>query len=239
MKNVEFQITGMHCASCAAIINRAMDKTAGISKANVNYSTARAKVVYDPKQVKEADLIGIVKKKGFGAMVYDAKKSNQAALQKEEIADFKFRFFTSLVFAIPAFIIGMVFMWIGYNMPYHAYVLWALATPVQFYIGWPFYVGTWNALKNKTANMDSLIAIGTSAAYFFSFYAIVFAPELGQYFETSALLITLVLFGKYLEARAKGKTSDAIKKLMSLSAKEARVISSFHYHFGRSSLVLN
>jgi Cu+-exporting ATPase len=128
-----------------------------------------------------------------------------------------------MIFAIPAFIFGMVFMWAGIMIPYNDYILWALATPVQFIVGWQFYKGTWSALKNKSANMDSLIALGTSAAYFFSVYLVLFHPGSGQYFETSAILITLVIMGKYFEAIAKGRTSEAIKKLMQLTPKTAMV----------------
>ena len=108
-------------------------------------------------------------------------------------------------------------------LPHQDYVLWILATPVQFYIGLQFYKGTWTALKNKSANMDTLVSLGTSAAYFFSVY-VVLSGNGHQYFEASAILITLVIFGKYLEAKAKGKTSEAIKKLMHLSPKKATVI---------------
>ena len=128
------------------------------------------------------------------------------------------------MFAVPAFIIGMVLMWLGIDVPYRDYILWILATPIQFFIGWQFYVGTWHAIRNKSANMDTLIAIGTSAAYFFYIYVVLFEPGMGQYFEVSAILITLVVMGKLLEAVAKGKTSEAIKKLMQLSPKTATVI---------------
>ncbi|NTV22811.1 MAG: copper-translocating P-type ATPase, partial [Nanoarchaeota archaeon] len=127
-------------------------------------------------------------------------------------------------FALPAFIIGMVLMWLDVMVPYRDYILFLLATPVQFVIGQQFYSGALSALKSRTANMDTLIALGTSAAYFFSLYNIIWNPEAGQYFETSAILITLVLLGKWLEALAKGKTSDSIKKLVSLSPKQATVV---------------
>ncbi|MFH1591384.1 MAG: heavy metal translocating P-type ATPase [archaeon] len=225
MKKAVLNISGMHCASCATLIDRSLKKTEGVSNANVNYSTHKAVVEYDENAVSPETLIGAVKKRGYGASMSgkdDFKKQQRE--QKREIRGLKYNFYLSLIFTVPAFIIGMVFMWLDIMLPYQDYILWALATPVQFYIGWPFYVGTWNALKNKTANMDTLIAVGTSAAYFFSVYAVLFASGLGQYFETSAMLITLVILGKYLEAVAKGKTSDAIKSLMKLSPKQAHVI---------------
>lgn len=224
MKTAEIGITGMHCASCATLIDKSLSRLKGVIDANVNYSTAKATVRYDESEADVEDMIATVKKKGYDAYLPTKGENRQAAAQKKEIEYFRKMFFLSLLFAIPTFIIGMIFMWMGIHIPGQDYILWALATPVQFIVGWQFYKGSWAALKNKSANMDSLIAIGTSAAYFFSVYAVLFNPSLGQYFETSAILITLVIMGKYLESAAKGKTSDAIKKLMSLSPKKARVI---------------
>ncbi|MBI1968787.1 copper-translocating P-type ATPase, partial [Candidatus Woesearchaeota archaeon] len=141
-------------------------------------------------------------------------------LRQQEIRTLKNKVLLSSVLSFPALLISMFLS----ALPYHEYLLWLLATPVQFYIGRPFYQGTWAALKNKSANMDSLIAIGTSAAYFYSVYAVLFTPDAHQYFEISAILITLVLLGKYLEAVAKGKTSQAIAKLVKMGAKMATVI---------------
>ncbi|MBI5880711.1 copper-translocating P-type ATPase [archaeon] len=188
MKTANLRITGMHCASCAAIVNKAG--------------------------------------KGYGAELIQGYEDpeKQAKLQAAEIRKVLDLFLTSLVFTVPAVIIGMVLMWLGVEVPYKEYLLWALATPVQFYVGWQFYKGTWHSLRNRTANMDTLIAVGTSAAYFYSVYVILFAQDLGQYFETSAILITLVVLGKYLEAAATGKTSEAIKRLIGLSPKTATVI---------------
>jgi Cu+-exporting ATPase len=109
-------------------------------------------------------------------------------------------------------------------IPYAPYILWILSTPVQFYVGWHFYKGALSALKNRTANMDSLIAIGTSAAYFYSAYLVLATGGAQTYFESSAVLISLVMLGKYLEAMAKGRASEAIRKLLELSPKKARII---------------
>ncbi|MDO8556415.1 MAG: heavy metal translocating P-type ATPase [Nanoarchaeota archaeon] len=222
MKRSQFAIQGMHCASCATIISKALLKVPGVKEANVNFSTARAFVVADDT-VTDDVLMGMVKQKGYTAVPF-SEGVDQKVLEQREYNRLVRKLYASLVFAVPAFIIGMVLMWLGVEVPYRDYILWALATPVQFVIGWEFYRGMWVALKNKSANMDSLIAIGTSAAYGFSVYTVLFAPELGQYFEVSALLITLVLLGKVLEARAKGKTSEAIQRLMGLSPKIARVV---------------
>jgi len=214
----------MHCASCAATIETTLSKAQGVSKANVNFSTAKAIIEHDPAVLGENKLIELVKNAGYSAEVLkDSDTHKHSDFQKKEADYFKKRFLFSMIFAVPAFIFGMVFMWAGIMIPYNDYILWALATPVQFIVGWQFYKGTWSALKNKSANMDSLIALGTSAAYFFSVYLVLFMPGSGQYFETSALLITLVIMGKYFEAIAKGRTSEAIKKLMQLSPKTAMV----------------
>ena len=224
-KKTNLSITGMHCASCAAIINKALAKTKGVKEANVNFSTAKATIEHDESQIKEKELIEIIKGKGYGAGTLGEGKDFEKQLenQKKEAKKYRNTFLFSLIFAIPAFVIGMAFMWIGLMIPFQDYILWLLATPIQFIVGWQFYKGTWNALKNKSANMDSLIALGTSAAYLFSVYNVLFNPEGGQYFETSAILITLVIMGRWFEAIAKGRTSDAIKKLMSLSPKTAVV----------------
>jgi Cu+-exporting ATPase len=226
MKTTNLRISGMHCASCAAIINKALSKASGVKEANVNFSTSKGTVNFDEKSIDEKKLVEVVKSKGFNAEVIEGKDdfAKQEKMQKAEIKKIRNLFITSLIFALPAFIIGMVLMWLDVAVPYREYVLWLLATPVQFYVGAQFYKGMWHSLKNKTANMDTLIAVGTSAAYFYSVYIILFNPSIGQYFETSAILITLVILGKYLEALATGKTSEAIKKLMGLSPKTATVI---------------
>jgi Cu+-exporting ATPase len=150
--------------------------------------------------------------------------------EKRELEELKRLFIISLIFSVPAFIIGMFFMedslfFVGFEMPMGMVLLFVLATPVQFVVGSRFYKGAWAALKNKTSNMDTLIALGTSAAYFYSFYIVFFAVEQsGQYFEAATTIITLVLMGKLLEMIAKGKTSEAIKKLMGLAPKTAIVI---------------
>lgn len=227
MKRTTLEITGMHCASCSTLITRGLLKKEGIKEANVNYGTAKATVLYDDAKLSDNDLISVVKSKGYGASVSDGKidPEKQERMQKKEIKELKNTFMFSLIFTIPAFIIGMILMPFNlYQVPYADFILFLLATPVQFVIGEQFYRGFWSALKNKTANMDSLIAIGTSAAYFFSIYNIFFSPENGQYFEAGAIIISLVVLGKWLEAIAKGKTSEAIKKLMGLSPKTATVI---------------
>ncbi len=220
MKKIKLNISGMHCSSCSVLIEKSLKKMEGVKTSNVNFSTANANVEYDEFKIEENKFIEKIKDLGYSA---DIEKNGKKQEQRErkEIANLREKLLISSIFAIPAFILGMFFM--KNPLPYQDYILWSLATPVQFYIGSQFYKGAWGALKNKSANMDTLVALGTSAAYFFSVY-VVLSGVGNQYFEASAVLITLVIFGKYLEAKAKGKTSEAIKKLMHLSPKKATVI---------------
>lgn len=226
MKKTDLDIKGMHCASCSTLINRSLSKADGVKEANVNYATGKALVVYDESKLSDNDLIKIVQSKGYDAIVSEGTVDveKKEAEQKGEIKKYRDNLILGLVFSIPAFIIGMVFMLLDIMIPHEGFILFLLATPVQFIVGSDIYRSFWVALKAKNANMDTLIAIGTSAAYLYSVYAIFFNPSLGQYFETSAILITFVMLGRYLEARAKGKTGEAIKSLMQLSPKTATVI---------------
>jgi Cu+-exporting ATPase len=249
--HVVLAITGMTCASCSAVIEKTLGKLHGVDAAVVNLAMETATVDFDPTVVGPDEIIGAVTGVGYGVTLKvetigvaesggDAQREAQHAFQRHQQRLFVF----SLIFAIPAFLISMVppfmtavpaglaallantfgGMWDA--MMVQKYLAFALVTPVQFYVGWQFYRGAWHALKRRTGNMDLLIAIGTSAAYFYS-VAATFIPALqGEpvFYETSALLITFVLMGKLLEARAKGRTSDAIKTLMGLAAKTARVV---------------
>ena len=221
------KITGMHCQSCVSLVERALKKHDGIISSSVNFSTEKASIEYDPGVTSVQELIDLIKTKGYGASIQkESGIKDDEQQRKAELKVLKFDVLLSSLFAIPAFILSMFFM--KDPLPDQDFIMWFLATPVQFYIGRQFYSGAWAALKNKTANMDTLIALGTSAAYLFSVYVILFTEGGHQYFEASAVLITLVVFGKYLEARAKGKTSEAITKLMKLGAKTATVIRDSH-----------
>ena len=211
-------IDGMHCASCAVLITKSLEKIPGVKTANVNYGTQKAHVEFDEKLANENDLMEAVKKRGYTANL-DVSPQREQQLREHEIRQLKQQLILGAIFSFPALLIGMIFM----DFPYREWVLFVLATPVQFYVGRHFYLGAWTALLNKTASMDTLIALGTSAAYFYS-VASLFGLVEEQYFEVGAILITLVIFGKYLEAIAKRKTGDAIRKLMDLSSKMARVL---------------
>ncbi|MDP2907642.1 MAG: heavy metal translocating P-type ATPase, partial [Nanoarchaeota archaeon] len=221
MKKTTLTVKGMHCASCAVIIEKALKKTAGVTNANVNFSTEKATIEFDPDVVNEEKFVELTKDLGYAAEVFTGKDADrEARLREKEIKSLRLKLITGILLSAPALIISMFIM----DLPYRIFILWFLATPVQFYIGAQFYKGAWGALKNKTSGMDTLIAMGTSAAYFYSVYVVLFDPMGHQYFEAAAVLITLVVLGKYLEAIAKGKTSEAIKRLMGLSPKTATVI---------------
>ena len=224
-KRTDLSISGMHCASCIAIVEKALLKVEGVEKAEVNLATEKATVVHK-EDVALLSLIAAVDKKGYIAKAWDKNSNLNDAFEKKKktIEEWKNLLIFSLLFTVPIFIIGMVFMWLGIEVPYANWILFILATPVQFVAGAPFYRGAWSSLKNKSASMDTLIALGTSAAYFYSIYVIFFEPGLQQYFETSAILITFVVMGKYFEESAKGRTNDAIKKLVDLSPKFATLI---------------
>lgn len=242
-KRIQLALSGMHCTSCAHIIERGLKKVVGVKEVHVNFTAEKATVTYDQNKVSEEDLILAVKKTGYKASSYDATDTEyEAKKRKGEIKYQTFKFIVSFILSFPMlyFMLFDFFSFIpGKTLltPYIGIVSFILAAPVQFIIGAGFYKGMWSALRMKTFNMDSLIAIGTSVAFIYSAisyitYAITTGSLIGLngekipdlYFETAAFLITFVVLGKLLEAKAKGKTSDAIKKLMGLQAKTARVI---------------
>ncbi len=217
MKKTDLTITGMHCASCSTLITRGLSKVPGVSKANVNYAAGRALVEFDEGVASDSQLVDKVKSLGYGATV-GVDHDHEKMLRKEEIEELKLKLLIGTILSIPAIALGMFLMEFPYRLP----LLFLLATPVQFFVGLSFYQGAISALRNKTASMDTLIALGTSTAYLYSIAALFgFASE--QYFEVGASLITLVILGKYLEAVAKGRASDAIRKLMDLTPKMATV----------------
>ncbi|MFH1589219.1 MAG: heavy metal translocating P-type ATPase [archaeon] len=222
-KKTTLNITGMTCASCSTLINKALNKTEGVESANVNLTTNKATISYDDKIVDVKSLINIVKKKGYGATENSGNNdySKEALQSKKHYERLQRELIIGSIFAIPVFILGMFFM--DNPIPYQSIIMWLLATPVQFLVAFPMYKSAFAALKGFSANMDTLIVMGTSAAYFYSVFVIL-SGGMHVYFEASAVLITIVVFGRVLEAKAKGKTSDAIKKLIGLKPKNATVI---------------
>ena len=243
MKTQKLSISGMHCASCANIIERSLKKLPGMAQTNVSFATEKASLSFDETKISDQSILDTVKKSGYTAIILDEKNANyETEKRRAELKELFHKFIFSLVLSIPMFYFMLMdfFNWIpGTKMllPFVGIISLILTTPVQFIIGSGFYKGMWSALRMKTFNMDSLIAIGTSVAYFYSLfnftnYFLTTGSLVGLngakiselYFETAAFLITFVILGKWLESKAKGETSEAIKKLMGLQAKTARVI---------------
>jgi Cu+-exporting ATPase len=231
---VGLKITGMSCAACSAKIEKKLNRTEGVKKAAVNLATEKASVEYDAKALKLSDIIKIIKDLGYDAQrEEEVNKDKEQEQREKEIRALKINLIISALLSTPL-LLAMIFSMLHLESPllsflHNPYFQLAIATPVQFIIGSRFYKHAYYALRSKSANMDVLISMGTSAAYFFSLYNVFFEEVMpgmmkNLYFEASAVIITLILLGKYLEAAAKGKTSEAIKKLMGLQAKTARVI---------------
>lgn len=233
-EKVEFDISGMTCAACATRIEKVVRKMAGVSDANVNFALETISVTYNEKEVQPSDMVAKVKKIGYELR---PKEDGQEKMdhKQAEIRKQTLKFVLSAILTLPllwtmvAHFNFLSFIYLP-DIFMNPWFQLALATPVQFIVGAQFYKGAYTSLKNKSANMDVLVALGTSAAYFYSLYlsfewmnaGSVGEPEL--YFEASAVIITLILLGKLFEVRAKGKTSQAIQKLLDLQAKTARVV---------------
>ncbi len=297
-KHLTLPILGMTCANCVATVERNLKKVDGVETANVNLSSERAAVSYDPEKASIADFIGRVQRAGYevamgeaslgiknlsdqadvlrlekklkaieGVIEASVNLASQKALvryiptvvsqnelrrtirsagfepieadlnledaeakaRKKEVALQRKLLIIGLIFTVPLFLLsmgrdfGLLPMSIA-HAPWLAYLFWALATPVQFYVGWQYYLNGFKSIRSGSANMDVLVALGSSAAYFYSI-PIVFGLIPGHvYFETSAVIITLVKLGKFLEVKAKGGASDAIRKLMDLRPRKAYII---------------
>ena len=234
---IDLPITGMTCANCVATVERTLNRLEGVVEATVNFASEKATVRYVPGTIDRAEMAAAVRKAGYdvveaaeGEEVEDAEAAARAA----EIRHQWTRLIVGIIFSAPLFLFSMSrdLGFLG-HWAHDAWVNWlflALATPVQFYVGWDYYTGAYKSLRNGSANMDVLVAMGSSVAYLYS-VAVLIAKTLGSnawgehvYFETSAVIITLIVLGKLLEAQAKGQTSAAIKKLMGLQAKTARVV---------------
>ena len=223
-----FPVTGMTCATCAGHVEEALKSLPGVISANVNLASEKATVEYieglDTDGLKKA-----VKDAGYELGSETATLEDVTRTARREIGGLKRRFIVSAV--ISAVIMTIMYVPALMMNSYAGYVMFFLATPVQFWAGWRFYRGAWGALKHRTTDMNTLVAVGTSVAYFYSATALFFPGlfrgvnmELTMYFDTSATIITLILFGRYLEARAKGETSEAIGKLIGLRPDTATII---------------
>jgi Cu+-exporting ATPase len=258
--SIDLPITGMTCASCVRNVERAVSRQPGVLSVNVNLATEKATVTYLPGAVRRADLIHAVEAAGYGVLdLTDAAEPEDAerAARQAEIDRQRRMVWVGALFTVPLFVLSMardlyISSFAGSSMAAHImdgamqgpnpalnWLLWSgwpyvfglLATPVQFIVGRQYLVGAIKAARNRSANMDTLIAIGSSAAYLYSVAVLAgltfgFAGAIGDhvYFETAAVILTLITLGKLLEARAKGRTSEAIRKLMGLAPKTATLL---------------
>jgi P-type Cu+ transporter len=233
-EKAELNITGMTCAACAARIEKGLNKLDGIANATVNLALETAIVEYYPSAVSVQDMMKKIENLGYKAEQKQEHGKEFVDHREKEIQRQKQKFIISLIFSLP-----LLWSMAGHfsftdfiyvpELFMNPWVQFAFATPVQFGIGKQFYVGAFKALKNKSANMDVLVALGTSAAYFYSLYQSILSigsnvHMVELYYETSAILITLIILGKLFEARAKGRSSKAIQKLMGYQAKTATVL---------------
>lgn len=228
---VKFKVVGMHSSHCEGIIRKTVSDLKGVKSIDANFANAEAIVEYNPRIISKSDIKKAIDKAGYEAIEEkeDIVDREKEARQKE-IKVLRNKFIIGAVLSIFIFLGSFPewFSWYPKQLQSY-YILFLLTIPVQFWVGSQFYKGFWNALKHKTSDMNSLIAIGTSAAFLYStvttFYPSFFREGLAKvYYDTAAIIITLIILGRYLEAVVKGHTSEAIKKLMGLQAKTATVI---------------
>jgi len=235
-RQLTLPITGMTCANCAATVERALCRTEGVAGASVSYATERAIVELSEGGATLEDLSIAVERVGYGVLQADPDELHdvEAAARQRELENQTRKFWIGVGFAGPLFILSMArdFGFLG-SWAYAHWVNWlmfVLASPVQVYVGWDYYVGGWKALRAGSANMDVLVALGSTVAYVYSVVVVVMLTAgstlAGEhvYFETAALIITLIKLGKLLEVRAKGETSEAIRELIGLQPDTARVV---------------
>ncbi|AIY77803.1 TPA: heavy metal translocating P-type ATPase [Bacillus tropicus] len=230
----EFTVSGMTCAACANRVEKRLNKLEGVNEATVNFALESATVDFNPDEINVNEMKSAITKLGYKLEVKSDEQDGSTDHRLQEIERQKKKFIISFILSFPllwAMVSHFSFTSFIYlpDMLMNPWVQLALATPVQFIIGGQFYVGAYKALRNKSANMDVLVALGTSAAYFYSVYLSIQSIGSSEhmtdlYFETSAVLITLIILGKLFEAKAKGRSSEAIKKLMGLQAKTATVV---------------
>jgi P-type Cu+ transporter len=230
MKKQTYSVTGLHCASCVKVIEDNLSKATGVESVNVNLASEKMTVEFDPETLSSDQIKKRVKLVGYGATEVEEKapQNNDTGWFTDPLI---LRFVLAVALSLPVLIISMpqLLMFVGINaewlMDFPGRKLWllALTTPVQFVAGWQFIQGAAIAARNKTANMDTLVAVGTLSAYFFSLYNTLFANG-DVFYETAAVLISFILFGKILESQAKKRSGSAISELMNLASPTARVV---------------
>ncbi len=236
VERIDLPVTGMTCAACAARIERSLAKAEGVEEASVNLATERAMVRFDPSVTAIDKIVETIRDAGYDAIIPAPVKSisgedEQSRIRREEYDKLQRKFWIALVLAIPVLVIAMSHGRIAaLDFPGARWIQLYLTTPIVFYCGAQFYRGAWAALRHRAADMNTLIAIGTGSAYLYSIVALLTSATDSRgmpapvYFEAAAVIIALILLGRMLEARAKGRTSEAIKRLIELQSKTATVI---------------
>jgi Cu+-exporting ATPase len=223
-RDVILNISGMTCAACSARIEKVVGKAKGVHSIHVNLASEKAQISYIPDVVNERDLIGAVEKAGYGAkLASDTVDEDEKVRKQREYKRDVLIFWCSVALTLPLVIQMFYMMFQGINTLMPNWVSWLFATPVQFYVGWRFYKGAYHALRGGAANMDVLVALGTSVAYIYS-VILTIQGNMDVYFDSSATVVTLIFMGKLLEVRAKAKSGAAIETLAKLGAKVAHVI---------------
>ncbi len=224
-----FPVLQMTCASCAVSVESIIKSQAGVVDANVNYANAKVSVEFIPSLVKVESLRKAVQSIGYDLLIDDNASSDETIeyIQEKNFIKLKKKTYWALILSVPVVVIGMFFM----DIPFANEIMWALSTPVLFWLGRDFYINAWKQAKHRSANMDTLVALSTGVAYIFSVFNTLF-PEFWHerglhahvYFEAASVIIGFILLGKLLEEKAKGNTSSAIKKLMGLQPKTVTVV---------------
>ncbi len=221
LTEVEFAVKGMTCGSCAARVEKALARQPGVATAGVNLASEKATVAFDPTIANTGDLVDAVVSIGYGLTPVAADEPREVNADKAAQRMWLRRVLVAWPLGIIVLVLSLGFM----HEPWARWTALALAVPVQFWAGWPFLHQAAVRARVRQANMDTLIAIGTLAAFTFSTYQVVFGPSHSDhYFDTAALIIAFLLLGRYFEAKAKGRASSAIRALLELGAKEARII---------------
>ena len=218
---VDLPVSGMSCAACARSVENRLASTAGVGSAHVNFATATATVEFDPARAAVRSLVDAIEGLGYGVPQPAAGEDAEEQARLAEYAALQRRLWLAAAFAVPVVVLGM---WPGLmHLAAMGWIQLALTAPVVFYAGAPFYQGAWTALRHRSANMNTLIALGTGAAFLYSLEETLRGRH-EVYYEAAAVIITLILLGRVLEARARGKASEAIRHLRELQPKTARVV---------------
>jgi len=220
-ERIDLPISGMSCAACARAIEKRLAATAGVGSAQVNFATSTATVEFDPAYTAVRNLVGAIEELGYGVLQPAEGEDVEERTREQEYGELKRRLWLAASFAVPVVVLGM---WPGFmRVAAMTWIQLVLTVPVVFYAGAPFYKGAWNSLRHRSANMNTLIALGTGSAFLYSL-AVTVRGGHEVYYEAAAVIVTLILSGRLLEARARGKASEAIRHLRELQPKTARVV---------------